>query len=229
MSHLRVFFCLIRWDLAVEWRRRETTLNMCLFALLLLFIGSYSVASRTELQREFGSIFFWMVVLFAGTVGLSRAFLHERENAALTGVLVAPVDAGVLYLAKVAATWIYVMAMELLVFGAYLILFSFDRYDRLGILLAVMGAFTLAYVGAGMVLAAMTTGLRGGELILRVLLFPLMVPAVIAALEAGESIFKEPPPGESPLSPALCAVALLCFGAIYLASGFLLFPKVVEE
>lgn len=241
MSWVKAFVTIVRWDVAVELRRwGEATLNMSLFAVLMLFIGSWAVSSpgrpvvegeagSIELAGAFGPIFFWMTILFAGTVGLARAFLVERENAALAGVLVAPVDPGLLYLAKVAATWLYVMIMELLVLATYIVLFDFRRWGSVVELLGVMASFTLAYVAAGVVIAAMTTGLRGGELVLRVLVIPVMVPSIILVLIAAEAIFWPEQKRSEAWPPGVCAVALLSFAAVYLASGFLLFPKVVEE
>lgn len=223
------FFTLLRWDVVAELRRPTATVTMSVFALMLLFIGSYAVSSLTEIHDVFGPVYFWMVILLAGTVGLSRAFLVEQEHGAMAGVLVAPVEPGFLYLAKVVATWIYVMAMEVLLLAAYVVLFDFDRWEGIGPLLVVMAAFTLVYVSVGIVLAAMTTGIRGGELVLRILLFPLMIPAIIVVLMSSEGTFRPRPEGAASLPPLECAMALVAMAAIYLISGFLLFPHVVEE
>jgi heme exporter protein B len=228
VSALRGFLTVVRWDLALELRRREAVLNMTLFAALVLFISAYGLSGKPDLQAEFGPLVLWISILFAGTVGLSRAFAVEREAGVLTGVLLSPIDPGVYYLAKAAATWIHVAVMEVLLLGAYMVLFDYGAWDRLPVLLAVLGLFTLAYVAAGTVIAAMTTALRGGEVVLRVLLFPVMVPAVVIALRMGRWLFPDPslPPPEFPAR----ALAWLAFiAATYLAAGFLLFPKVIEE
>jgi heme exporter protein B len=219
----------MRWDVALELRRPVATLNMTLFAVLLLFIGSYALSEEPDLLDKFGPIFFWMSILFSGTVGLSRAFLVERENAALAGILIAPIDPGLLYFAKVAATWLYVFVMELIVLAAYVVLFDFDRLAALGLLVLVMAVFTAVYVAVGIVLAAMTTSLRSGELVLRILIFPLMLPSIILALISAEGTFWERAPGSASLPPAVCAAGLAAMAAIYLVSGYLLFPKAVEE
>lgn len=226
---MRALVTIIRWDVLAELRRPISTLNMTVFALMLLFIGSYAVSERTEIHDIFGPVFFWMVILFAGTVGLSRAFLVERENAAMAAVLVAPVDPGMFYLAKVFATWLYVSVMEVFVLAAYIVLFDFDHWEGLGALVGVTAAFSSVYVAAGTVLAGMTTGLRGGELVLRILLFPLMIPSIIVVLAASEGTFWRRPEGAAGLSPWQSAVALVAMAAIFLTSGYLLFPKVVEE
>jgi len=228
MTSLRSLLAVVRWDIIQELRRREAVLNMTLFAVLMLFIASYGLTGRPDLRAEFGPLILWISILFAGTVGLSRAFIVEREGGALTGILVSPLDPGVFYLAKVLATWLYVMLMEVLVAFAYVVLFNFEEWGRIPLLLAIMAAFTLAYVAVGTVIAAMTTSLRGGEVVLRILLFPIMIPVIIIVLRAGEHIFRaEPPPGAQ--EPWKVLAALLSLGTIYLLVGFVLFPKVVEE
>ena len=228
MGGIRRFVSVLRWDIVLELRRREAVLNMSLFAVLILFIASYGLSGRPEYQEQFGPLIFWISILFAGTVGLSRAFAVEKENGALTGVLISPIDAGAFYLAKVAATGIYVAVMEVLVLAAYIILFNFTGWDRIPLLLATMACFTLAYVAAGTLIAAMTTGLRGGEVVLRILLFPIMIPVVIAVLRIGDRIF----PGEVPLGTQSAWRSLLmltALGVVYLTAGYVLFPKVLEE
>ena len=228
MLAFRSFLAIVRWDFVLELRRREAVLNMSLFAVLMLFIASYGLSSRSELAPEVGPLFLWITILFAGTVGLSRAFALERSAGALSGVLVSPLDPGVFYLAKVAATWLYVMAMELLVTAAYVILFNFNRWERLPSLLATMAAFTLAYVGAGTVIAAMTTSLRGGEVVLRILLFPIMIPMVLIVIRAAEAVFPDEPPAGAP-GLAMTLGKILPLALIYISLGFILFPRVVEE
>ena len=228
MTALRGFLAVVRWDLVLELRRREAVLNMTLFAVLVLFIASYGLSTRGDLLAGFGPLVLWISILFAGTVGLSRAFAVEREAGALTGVLVSPIDPGVFYLAKAAATWLYVMVMGVLVIGAYVVLFNYTAWARLPVLAAILGAFTLPYVAAGTVIAAMTATLRGGEVVLRVLLFPLMVPAVIIVLGAGGWLFPDPALPEAPF-PAKPLAGLASLGVMYLCAGYVLFPKVIEE
>lgn len=233
MKTIRLFLCLLRWDVLREIRRKETIPNMVLFALLVLFVALIGLGPDKNVTSPVGPVIFWISILFAGTVGLGQTFAAEQETGALGGVVTAPLDLGVFYLAKVASTWTYVMIMEVLVLGIYSVLFGFSAWGHLGGLLAVMSTFTLGYIGAGVVLAAMTTALRGGgEVILRILLIPLMIPFIWPVLLASGPLFDtEIASGAlgAPLELSHCLVVNLAFGTIYLASGYLLFPKVLEE
>jgi heme exporter protein CcmB len=250
VSATRLFFALLKWDLLREVRRRDTVLNMSLFAILLLFLAEMGLGpllveyinarDPSGLDPRFralaaaaGPVLFWLGILFAGSVGLSQSFAAEREGNALGGIQLAPMDLGVFYLAKVAATWIYVMVMGLLLLGAYILLFNFDDWGALPPLLAAMAVFILGYMASGVVLSAITTALRGGgEVVLRILILPLLMPLIYLTLRVQEATFGAGVAGamgEPPLNfPHYLALAL-AFDAIYLASGFLLFPKVLEE
>ncbi len=245
MTSLRVFVCFLRWDLLREIRRREAVLNMILFAVLILFIIDFSIGPvfdvfrnasdpfLGDLEGKIGPVFFWMTVLFAGTVGLSHAFAVEREGHSLEGIVLAPVDLGVFYLAKVVATWIYVMLMELCLLGAYILLFNFSDWPRLGPMIAVMGVFSIGYMAAGITLAAMTSVLkRGGEVVLRILLFPLLIPMVYLTLHTPAGTFGVDVTGGllgRPIELAQYLALILAIDAIYLTAGYLIFPKILED
>jgi heme exporter protein B len=233
MKNLRLLASIFRWDLLREMRRKDTLANMVLFALIVLFVAQVGIGSDRGVVSAVGPVMFWISILFAGTVGLSQTFAAEREGGALGGITTSPIDLGVFYLAKVAATWLYVFFMSVLALAMYSVLFDFWPGSRLGMLLAVMGVFTLAYVAVGVVLAAMTTSLRGaGEVLLRILLFPLMIPLIWLTLRVSETVFDTVIAGGA-FGPRLQLSSYLAVGgafdAIYLAAGYLLFPKVLEE
>ena len=116
MTGAALFFSLLRWDLLRELRRREIVPNMTLFAILMLTIAQLGAGGdlvlfdgdkriEIDIPGKVGPVFFWMAIVFTGTVGLSQSFAAEREGGRLTGIQLAPIDLGVFYLAKVAATW----------------------------------------------------------------------------------------------------------------------------
>jgi heme exporter protein B len=206
---------------------------MLLFALLVLFVAQIGIGPDRARSASVGPVMFWIAVLFAGTVGLGQAFAAEREGNVLGAVATAPLDLGLFYLAKVAASWLYVMGMAVATLGIYSILFEFSPWGRVAALLGALGVFSLAYIACGVVLAAMTTSLRGGgEVLLRILLIPVMIPLIWITLRVSERIFGAVIAGGA-LGPPLglwqyFAVGL-AFDTIYLAVGYLIFPKVLEE
>jgi heme exporter protein B len=211
----------------------EIVLNMSLFAVLMLTIAQLGTGGDTLVVSRVGPVFFWMAVVFTGTVGISQSFAAEREGGLLNGIQLAPIDHGIFYLAKVAATWIYVMAMGLALLGVYILFFNFMRVDLYPALISVMAVFALGYTGVGIILSSMTTALRGGgEIVLRILLLPLMVPVVMLTLMVSEATFGVVV-ANGILGPPLelwkYLLTILSLDAIYLVIGYLVFPKIIEE
>jgi heme exporter protein B len=233
MRSLRLFGALFRWDVVREVRRRDSIPNMVLFALLVLFVSHVGIGTDREMVTAVGPVMFWIAVLFSGTVGLARSFSIEREGDSLGAILTSPADLGLFYLAKVAATWAYVMVMSVAALGIYSILFGFSAWDRLGLILGAVAVFSLAYVAIGVVLAAMTSSTGGSaEVLLRILLIPLMIPLILLVLRTSERLFDAVIAGGAlgpPIHPIHFFAAALAFDTIYLCAGYLLFPKVLEE
>lgn len=255
MSGLRQLLSLIRWDLLREVRRPVTLFNMTLLAVLILFAGRigvevfatpYVTDREVGLERQgievvrathaFGPIFFWIAVLFAGTVGINQCFAAERKAGGLGGITTAPIDPSTFYLAKVVGTWVYTMTMQILLLGAYIVLFNDSMSSTWPIVLAATASFTIAYVAPGVVLAAMTTTLGGaGEVVLRILLFVIMIPLIMLTLDVSAALFEVPGSEHAlrstnfTLGPTQYLGIATCFGVIYLCVGYVLFPKVLEE
>lgn len=233
MNPGKLFLSFLKWDLLRELRRREIVINMSLFAVLMLTIAQLGTGSNPETAAKVGPVFFWMAIVFTGTVGLSQSFAAEREGGRLSGIHLAPIDLGIFYLSKVAATWIYVMLMGTTLFGVYVLFFNFKEWDLFPALYSVMAVFALGYSGAGTILSSMTTSLRGGgEIVLRILLLPLMVPVVVLTLLVSKSTFGvEVADGNlgPPMELWKYILTLLSLDAIYLTIGYLVFPKIIEE
>ena len=233
MSGPALFFALIRWDFLRELRRKEIVLNMSLFAVLMLTIAQLGTSGDSVAMKSVGPVFFWMAIVFTGTVGLGQSFAAEREGGRLTGIQLAPIDLGIFYLAKVAATWVYMMLMSIALLGVYMLFFNFMRWDLIPPLLCAVGVFALGYSGVGIILSSMTTALRGGgEIVLRILILPLMVPVILLTLMASEATFGEQVAGGilgPPLALWKYTLTVLSLDAIYLATGYLVFPKIIEE
>lgn len=232
MKSLGIVGAIVRWDFVRELRRKETVPSMILFALLVLFLSQMGLGGDPALGSSAGPIIFWIAILFAGTVGLSQSFAQEREGGALGALLVAPVPREALYFAKVSSIGTYVLTMEAATVGLYAVLFNVSFGARLPALAVVLVLFTLAYLAVGVVLAAMTSALRGGgEVLLRILLLPLMIPIFWLTLRVSETIFETRIASGAlgpPLDFGTYVLLAAALDAIYLTIGSLVFSKALQ-
>ena len=223
---MRGFLAILRRDLALEARRRESLLSMGVFAAATLFVFRFAFDLHKVESVTVSPAVLWVTALFAATIGLSRSFAVESAGEVMAGLLLAPVDRTAIYLAKVLSTFAVVAVVEAAAFlGLFLLFDPPEVWDPLA-LLGIAWLATAGFLGAGILFAAMTRHARsGGGTLLQILLLPLSIPLFIGGVQTSERLIRGLPLGDA----AKWVPMLAAFGAIYLALGSVLFERVVEE
>jgi heme exporter protein B len=211
-------------DLRLEFRSRERLLTMITFAALVAVVFSFALDPTVRARTILGAML-WVTILFAGTLGLGRSFTLEREQEALTGVLLTPVDRGALYLGKFLANLAILLLVEAVVFPVYALFFQASFAGSLLGLVAVVVLASVGFMALGTLFSAITAHTRLGETLLPILLLPLMIPVVIFAATATQRLLVGRPLEEIAASLRM----LLAFDLIYLAVCTAVFRFVVDE
>jgi heme exporter protein B len=215
---MRAFLAIVRRDLLVEGRARELIPSMVLLALLLL-----TVASATGVAAAPAVL--WVSVVVAISFGLARSFHHELQDDQLSGLAMAPVDRATIYLGKATANLVIVIAAEAAIVAVFAVLYNVDVGGTLLPLITVMIAGTVGIVAMGTLLGAMIAVTRLRETLVPMLLLPVAVPAVLAAVRATERVLAgRPIAGVQGELQLLAAFALLC-----IAVPVVVFEYVLEE
>lgn len=212
----------ILWkDLLLEYRSRDVFTGMFVFALVVLVVFNFAFDLRIEQPEAVAPGVLWVTVVFAGVLGVGRTVALEKDRGTLDGLLLAPVDRGAIYLAKVAANALYMLLVEAITIPVFAALFNAPvlRPELLGI--AVLGTFGFATVAT--LFATLAANSRARELLLPVLLLPVLVPVLIAAVQATGALFRPPLPGPPWVS------LLIAFDLIFGVLGFLLYEAVLES
>jgi heme exporter protein B len=213
-----------RKDLLLEARSRERLVITATFAVLVAVVFSFAL-DPTVRARSIGGAMIWVTVLFAGTLGLGRSFALERENDALAGLVVSPVDRGALFVGKMAANLVLVLATEALVFPAYGLFFGLTFGESPAALAGVVVLATVGFICLGTLFSAIAAHTRLGDTLMPILLLPLLVPVIIFAASATQRLMVGRPPGEV----AAAVRMLLAFDLVYLVLCPVLFGAVLEE
>jgi heme exporter protein B len=216
---------LLLWkDLLLELRRRDSLLTMFFFGTLLLFVFHFSFDLPPDKVAEMAPALLWLAFLFTGTLGLTQLFQVERENHCLEALLLSPLDRGALFLAKSCFTLLLMFLVEAVVMPLFWILFNLQGWNLLPQLFLV----TLCTVGLcvlGTIMSAITLRARARELLLPLVLFPLMIPVILATIRCMENIMSA---GE--LGAAWSWLRLLLgFDVIFVTVGILMFDRVIES
>lgn len=208
-------------DLLAEWRTRETISAMFTFALTVILVSSFAFDLRAEDSTALAPGVLWIAFTFAGVLGINRAFVREADKNCLDGLLLAPVDRAVLYWGKLGANFVTMSAMELTMLPIALVLFNLPPYPPLFFIVLFMGTF--GFVAVGTLFAALTIHTKTREIMLPVLLFPVAVPLLIAAVQATAALLA----GNGEISHWLRLLA--AFDLLFAALATIMFKYVLEE
>ena len=186
---IRTALVILRKDLTIELRTRESVPAMALFTVTVFVLFHFGL-DRDTLEGELASGVLWVTLLLATVLGVNRLFVSEREQGGTVGMLLAPIDRTALFVAKAAGLLLYLVLLELVALPAYaILLLGPDLLGAMPELLAVVGLADLGLATVGALVAALAVETRAREVIVPLLLLPLLVPVLIAAASATEPLF----------------------------------------
>jgi heme exporter protein B len=175
---------ILRKDLRIELRTRQSVPAMALFSVTVFVLFHFGL-DRNEIDGSLASGVLWVTLLLATVLAVNRLFAAEREDGALDGVLLAPIDRTAVYLAKAMALFLYLVLLELIALPAFAILLLGPGLDQaFPELLAIVLLADLGLAGVGALVAGLAAETRLRDLLVPLLLLPLLVPVLIAAANA---------------------------------------------
>ncbi|MCJ7718061.1 MAG: heme exporter protein CcmB [Anaerolineales bacterium] len=223
MSYLNAVRAVIWKDLTAEWRTRENLSSMLVFALLVILIFNFALELDIQAQESLSAGVLWATFIFAGTIGLNRSMAVEKDRGCLDGMLLAPVDRSVIYFGKAIGNLIFMLLVEIIVLPIYSFLYSVPVFQPGFLLVVLLGS--VGYVAVGTLLATMVIQVRTRDILLPILLFPLTLPVIIAAVKASQGFLQMVPLAD--LSAWLNL--LIVYDLIFTSVAFMVFDYVVEE
>jgi heme exporter protein B len=184
IGYLQDTAVLARKDLVLELRSRDTVPAMLLFVVGALVVFHFALPDSAGDDAARGLL--WIAILFTALLGLGRVYAAEREHGGLDGLLLAPSDRSVIWLAKTVSVVVFLLLMEVIAVPAFALLYA--PVDG-----AMVGAILLADVGiaaVGTLLSAIALASRTRDLLLPLLFMPLAIPIVIGGV--GASVAEDP-------------------------------------
>jgi heme exporter protein B len=216
-------WAVVRKDLAAELRSRELLSAMLVFALLVILIFNFALELDAQARSSVTSGVLWVTFAFAGTLGLNRSMAIEKDRGCLDGLLLAPVDRSVIYFGKAIGNLIFMFVVEAIVLPLYSVLYNTNLFNPGLILVILLGS--IGYVAVGTLLSTMAVQARTRDILLPILLFPLVVPVLIAAVKASGGFLQ----GIEVAEIMNWINLLIVYDVIFIAVAFMFFDYVVEE
>lgn len=212
-------------DLRIETRNRTALLTALTFAVLVQLVFVFARQPGDVSLQALAPTVLWVMLAFTALVVLNRAFLLEREHAALEAILLAPVSRVSLFWGKWLANVTLVVAVLLIAMPLWILFFNVPPSAALFSVLGLAVLATLGFLAAGTLFAAMTARTRYAELLLPVLLLPFLLPPIFAGASAATRLLAGRPFGEV----VGWLRILVTYDVAFLTLAALLFPHVVDE
>lgn len=219
----RGWYWLIHKDLQREWRAPRIWPMMLLLGIVLALLIEMQLDLSRDVKRDVVGGLFWVAVLFAGTVSLDRSFSLESEEGCWYGLRLYPIPPAGIYLAKLAVNYIALGCLHVLLVPAFSVFSDVSLLERPLPLLLVLLVANLGFAAVGTLLSALTHGLRQRSTLLMLLAFPLGSPVMLGAAQATRSLLA----GSDDWWR--CLLLLVCFAAVFVPVGALMFEFVIED
>lgn len=182
MRLLRQVRAIVVKDLAAELRTREILSAMFVFAVMAILIFSFALDLQGGAGRAAAPGALWTTIAFAGTLGLNRSLAREQQSGGIAGLLLASEDATVIFFGKALGNLVLMLTVELVLLPLATVLLNVNFLRAEVAVILFLGTLGLAAIGT--LLAAIAVNTRAREVMLPILLLPLVVPLLIAAVQA---------------------------------------------
>jgi len=221
--YFQVVWAVLWKDLRIELRTKDIFTSMAVFAVLALMIFNFAFELRIPDKTVVIPGVLWVAIIFSGVLGLGRAFISEKDRGSMAGLLLAPVDRSAIYLGKMLASLLFILVMEAFLLPLMVIFFNTNFISLPLLLILFLG--TLGFAAVGTVFSGLAVNTRTREVLLPVLLFPVMLPVLMAGIRATIGFME----GETLIDMMKWVNLLLFFDIMYLVVAYMTFDFVVEE
>mgnify|MGYP000875708621 FL=1 len=222
-AYLNTVLAIFWKDLLAERRTREILGTMLVFALTVILIFVFAFDLSVDMRTKAAPGVIWVTLCFAGTISLNRSMSLEKDREGFDGLLLAPVDRTAIYFGKALVNWVFLLITAIIVVPIYALFNNINLFSAGFAGVILLG--TLGYILTGTLLSALSLQLRTRDMLLPVLLFPVIIPLLLAVVRASTILLQGGMQGE--LSTWL--LILVGYDLLFAAVGLLVFDKIIEE
>ena len=225
-SVLRAAWLIARKDLRVEARNREIAYTTLFFAMACVLVFAFAFVVDGQPLADAAAGILWVAVTFSGTLALGRAFERERQSETLRALLLAPVERAAVYLGKLFSLLVLMIGVELITVPVIGVLFGAPLWRAPWLVASLVAAGTIGFAGVGTLFAAMLVRAQSRDVLLPVLLYPIVVPVIIAGVRGTAAIFAAEP--DFAVAQSWLAM-LIFFDAVFVTLALWVFGPVMSE
>ena len=223
MGLVRPVLVLVWKDILLELRSRDIIVSVLVFGFLVVVVFNFALNVTPQRVTELAPGILWVAFAFAGILAMNRAFVLEKEQGGLDGLLLSPVSRDAIFLGKALTSFLFMLIVEAALLPVFAALLNFSAFSFTLILTIVLA--TLGFATVGTLFSAIAVQTRSREIMLPVLFFPIILPVIIGAVEASSRAIG----GESAIGLGRWLPLLAVFDVLFLVICPWVFSVVVEE
>ena len=220
---LRPIGVLLWKDILLELRSRDLLVSVLVFGLVVVVVFNFALNATPQQVTSVAPGILWVAFAFAGVLAMNRAFVREKEEGGLDGLLLTPISRDAIFLGKAAGSFMFMLLVEAVLLPIFAALLNFSAVSSTLVLTIVLA--TLGFALVGTLFSAIAVQTRSREILLPVLFFPVILPVLVGAVEATKQAIG----GETVVGLGHWLPLLGAFDALFLVICPWAFSIVVEE
>jgi heme exporter protein B len=220
---LRTIATILWKDLKIELRTKEALSASFVFCVLVLVIFSFTLDLSSEEARRLGAGFLWVAFAFGGILSLNRSFALEKDEGCIKALALAPVDRGGVFAGKFLANVVLMFLNQLLILPLFAVFFNVPIASGLPLLILIFLLGSIGFSSVGTLFSAVAANTRMRELLLPLLLLPVSIPVLIAAVQTTAyalGVNEE---------PGFWFRLMAVYDVVFVTVSYLVFEYVLEE
>lgn len=216
-------FAILAKDVLLELRTKDILVSVVVFALLVIVIFNFALDPTPNAVAMVAPGILWVAFTFGGVLGLNRSFALEKERGNMHGLMLAPIGRDAVYFGKFLGNFLFMVIVEAVIYPVFAVLFNLPLLVPGFIPVALLATLGIAAVGT--MFSAMAVNTRSREVMLPVLFFPVVVPIIVAAVEATGVLIR----GDASADLTRWVPFMAVFDAIFLVVCPAAFAMIIEE
>ena len=214
----------ITWkDVLSEMHTKETISSVLVFALLVIIIFNFAFSAGQATMTLVAPGILWVTFTFAGVLSLNRAFILEKEESCLEGLMVCPISRETIYVGKMLGSLLFILVVEAIALPIFALLFNLAVLSPQ--IITITFLTTMGFAAVGTLFSALAVNTKAREMVLPILFLPIVTPIIIGAVNASRLALA----GEDWGSLTSSLGIIVAFDVIFLVMSYLVFAFVIEE
>ena len=223
---LRTAWLVLRKDVAIEAKSWEVLTTTLFFAVSCVLIFAFAFVKEGRAVDDAAAGILWIAIAFSGTLALGRTFERERYAETLRALLLAPAPRAALYVGKLLGMLALLALAELLLVPLVAVMFQAPMFGRPLLLVALLAGGTLGFCAVGTLFAAMLVRARSRDVLLPILLYPIIIPVIIAGVRGTAALLAVAP--DEPVAIMWIGI-LAAFDLVFLTLALWMFEPLMTE